>query len=120
MSKVGIEPVPPGETANFDGLSELQVGILAVYVVTSVLATIGLVLRFYTGAFIVRSLGIDACTLCLSFDKLLWIWETGRRGRITCITIHTGFTESKVNGKYGVETENSLVSKYFPSSRVGN
>lgn len=60
--KVGIEPIPPGETADFEGLSSLQVGILTVYVVTSVLATVGLALRFYTGACIVRNLGIDACT----------------------------------------------------------
>ena len=62
MTKVGIEPVPPGETADFDDFSNLQVGILTVYVVTFVLATAGLALRFYTGACIVRNLGIDACT----------------------------------------------------------
>ncbi|KUI58972.1 hypothetical protein VP1G_06275 [Cytospora mali] len=67
MSKIGIEPVPPGETANFDSISQLQVVILTVYVVTSVLATIGLALRFYTGAFIVRNLGIDAFLLFASW-----------------------------------------------------
>ncbi|KUI64148.1 hypothetical protein VM1G_10906 [Cytospora mali] len=67
MSKIGIEPVPPGETANFDSISQLQLVILTVYVVTSVLATVGLVLRFYTGAFIVRNLGIDAFLLLASW-----------------------------------------------------
>lgn len=68
MSKVGILPVPAGETADFDGFSELQVRILVVYIVTSVLATIGLILRFYTGACLnQRRLGLDACTSALFF-----------------------------------------------------
>lgn len=71
MTKIGIQPVPPGETANFDGFSELQVAILTVYVVTSALATVGLALRFYTGAFIVRNLGADACMLRSSSDTVL-------------------------------------------------
>lgn len=77
MTKIGIEPVPPGQTANFDSFSGLQVIILTVYVVTSALATIGLALRFYTGAFIVRNLGADACTLCSSSDTVLWEGEIG-------------------------------------------
>lgn len=60
MSEIGLEPVPAGRTANFHGTSDLQVTILAVYIATSVLATIGLVLRLYTGAFLVRNLGLDA------------------------------------------------------------
>lgn len=79
MTKIGIEPVPSGETANFDGFSELQVAILAVYAVTSAMATIGLALRFYTGAFIVRNLGVDACTLHPSFVTALRKWKTGVR-----------------------------------------
>lgn len=67
MSKVGILPVPAGKTAEFDGFSELQVRILVVYVVTSVLATVGLILRFYTGACLnQRRLGPDACTSAFS------------------------------------------------------
>lgn len=63
MSKVGILPVPEGETSEFDGFSELQVRILVVYIVTSALATVGLILRFYTGACLnQRRLGPDACT----------------------------------------------------------
>lgn len=64
MSKVGLMPVPEGETPDFDGFSELQVRILVVYIVTSALATVGLILRFYTGACLnQRRLGPDACTL---------------------------------------------------------
>lgn len=64
MSKVGIMPVPEGETPEFDGFSELQVRILVVYIVTSALATVGLILRFYTGACLnQRRLGPDACML---------------------------------------------------------
>lgn len=70
MHKVGIEPAPPGRVPNFDSPSDLQVGILAVYVVTSFLATIGLALRFYTGAVIVRNLGLDACRLRPSDNKI--------------------------------------------------
>lgn len=70
MSKVGILPVPAGETSEFDdGFSELQVRILVVYIVTSVLATVGLILRFYTGACLnQRRLGLDACMSAISFQ----------------------------------------------------
>ncbi|ROW07157.1 hypothetical protein VPNG_07322 [Cytospora leucostoma] len=71
MPKVGMEPAPPGRTPNFDSPSDLQVGILTVYVVTSFLATIGLALRFYTGAVIVRNLGIDAFLLFASWAVYL-------------------------------------------------
>lgn len=54
-------PVPEGETADFYGTSDLQVTILVVYITTSVLATVGMVLRLYTGARLVRNLGLDAC-----------------------------------------------------------
>ncbi|KAI3395463.1 hypothetical protein diail_1326 [Diaporthe ilicicola] len=77
MSKVGILPVPAGETANFDGFSELQVKILVVYIVTFVLATVGLILRFYTGACLnQRRLGLDACT---SAFFLLTAWPHGAK-----------------------------------------
>lgn len=67
MSKVGVLPVPAGEIPDFDGFSELQIRILVVYIVTSVLATVGLVLRFYTGACLnQRRLGPDACTSAFS------------------------------------------------------
>ncbi|PSR90738.1 hypothetical protein BD289DRAFT_208574 [Coniella lustricola] len=60
MSEVGLMPVPAGETADFHGMSDLQRTILAVYITTSALATIGLVLRLYTGAILSRNLGLDA------------------------------------------------------------
>lgn len=67
MSKAGILPVPAGEAPEFEGFSELQVRILVVYIVTSVLATVGLILRFYTGACLnQRRLGPDACTSAFS------------------------------------------------------
>lgn len=61
MTQVGLMPAPAGETVNFDGISQLQITILAVYISTSFLATIGLVLRLYTGAHLVRNIGVDAC-----------------------------------------------------------
>ncbi|POS81369.1 hypothetical protein DHEL01_v200250 [Diaporthe helianthi] len=72
MSKVGMMPVPGGETAEFDGFSELQTRILVVYIVTSALATFGLVLRFYTGACLSqRRLGLDAFLILASWAVYL-------------------------------------------------
>lgn len=65
MSEVGLMPAPEGETADFHGLSDLQITILAVYITTSALATIGLILRLYTGAILSRNLGLDACKSAL-------------------------------------------------------
>lgn len=65
MSEIGVISPPEGEIADFHHTSSLQVTILSVYISTSVLATIGLVLRLYTGAILVRNLGLDAC-------KYLW------------------------------------------------
>lgn len=53
-------PAPEGESPDFDGISGLQATILAVYISTSVLATIGLCLRMYTGARLIGQLGLDA------------------------------------------------------------
>lgn len=61
MTLVGLMPAPKGETADFYGTSDLQVTILVVYITTSVLATVGLILRLYTGARLIRKLGLDAC-----------------------------------------------------------
>lgn len=61
MSEVGLMPAPKGVTPDFHGTSDLQITILAVYICTSVLATVGLILRLYTGARLVRNLGLDAC-----------------------------------------------------------
>lgn len=59
-------PAPEGETVDFYGTSDLQVTILVVYITTSVLATVGLILRLYTGARLIRNLGLDACELSIS------------------------------------------------------
>ncbi|KAG8167427.1 hypothetical protein KVR01_003116 [Diaporthe batatas] len=72
MSKAGILPVPVGEKQDFDGFSELQVRILVVYIVTFVLATVGLLLRFYTGACLnQRGLGLDALLILASWAVYL-------------------------------------------------
>lgn len=60
MTLVGLMPAPEGETPDFDGTSDLQVTILVVFITTSVLATVGLILRLYTGARLIRKLGLDA------------------------------------------------------------
>lgn len=65
-------PVPAGETPEFDGFSELQVRILVVYIVTSALATVGIILRFYTGACLnQRRLGFDAFLILASWAVYL-------------------------------------------------
>lgn len=61
MSLTGLMPAPDGETPDFYGTSGLQVTILVVYITTSVLATIGLIVRLYTNVFLIRKLGLDAC-----------------------------------------------------------
>lgn len=66
MTLVGLMPAPEGETVDFYGTSDLQVTILVVYITTSVLATVGLILRLYTGARLIRNLGLDACELSIS------------------------------------------------------
>lgn len=95
MTLVGLMPVPEGETADFHGTSDLQITILAVYITTSVLATFGLILRLYTGARLVRNLGLDACELAtrsalshhgLDYSVLTWLASTslprGSMGRL--------------------------------------
>lgn len=61
MTLVGLMPVPEGDTADFYGTSDLQVTILVVYITTSVLATVGLIVRLYTNIFLIQKLGLDAC-----------------------------------------------------------
>lgn len=54
-------PAPEGEIPDFYGTSSLQITILVVYITTSCLATIGIILRLYTGVRLVHYLGLDAC-----------------------------------------------------------
>lgn len=72
MPEVGLMPAPEGVTPDFNGTSDLQVTILAVYIGTSALATVGLILRLYTGARIVRNLGLDACELRPAQSEYSW------------------------------------------------
>lgn len=93
MSKVGMLPVPEGETSEFDGFSELQVRILVVYIVTSVLATVGLILRFYTGACLnQRRLGPDACTS--AFPSQLYHHMPPMRRSVGCPQLETYSVEN--------------------------
>ncbi|CAN8100021.1 unnamed protein product [Discula destructiva] len=71
MTLVGLMPAPDGETPDFYGTSDLQVTILVVYSTTSVLATIGLILRLYTGARLIRNLGLDAFFLVAAWAVYL-------------------------------------------------
>ena len=58
--EVGLMPAPEGVTPDFHSVTYLQRTIITVYSVTFAIATITLFLRFYTGVFIVRKLGLDA------------------------------------------------------------
>lgn len=56
---VGLMPPPPGVTPDFNHTTDVQVRFIIVFVVTFSLATIALLLRLYTRAFLVKSLGFD-------------------------------------------------------------
>ncbi|KAJ4411697.1 hypothetical protein N0V82_008933 [Gnomoniopsis sp. IMI 355080] len=71
MSLTGLMPAPEGETPDFYGTSGLQVTILVVYITTSVLATIGLIVRLYTNVFLIRKLGLDAFLLVAAWAVYL-------------------------------------------------
>ncbi|KAF3768644.1 hypothetical protein M406DRAFT_45043 [Cryphonectria parasitica EP155] len=60
MPEVGLVAAPVGETSDFSSISDLQVTILIVFLLTSSIATLTLILRLYTGAFLVRTLKFDA------------------------------------------------------------
>lgn len=54
-----LMPPPPGETPDFDGESDRQRAIVAVFAVTFTLATIATVLRFYTRVYILKVVSLD-------------------------------------------------------------
>ena len=56
---VGLMPAPPGVVPDFYHTTSVQISFITVFAVTFALATIGLILRVYTRAFIVKSLGLD-------------------------------------------------------------
>jgi hypothetical protein len=58
---VGLMPVPPGETADFNvhHITTTQAQFIIAYAVTLALATISLVMRLYTRIFIIRAFGLD-------------------------------------------------------------
>ncbi|AEO59655.1 hypothetical protein MYCTH_2135030 [Thermothelomyces thermophilus ATCC 42464] len=56
---VGLMPPPPGVTPDFYHTTAVQVRFIIVFAVTFTLATIALLLRLYTRAFVVKSLGLD-------------------------------------------------------------
>ncbi|KAH6850693.1 hypothetical protein B0I37DRAFT_119276 [Chaetomium sp. MPI-CAGE-AT-0009] len=56
---VGMMPAPPGVTPDFYHTTPVQVSFMAVFGVTFALATIALLLRFYTRVFVVKSVGLD-------------------------------------------------------------
>lgn len=60
MSQVGAMEPPDGVTPNFHGSTTLQYTIIVVYSVTFGLATVAMMLRLYTGAFIVKKIGWDS------------------------------------------------------------
>ncbi|AEO68745.1 uncharacterized protein THITE_2118352 [Thermothielavioides terrestris NRRL 8126] len=57
--EVGVMPPPPGVTPDFHHTTPTQISFIAVFAVTFALATIALLLRVYTRAFVVKSLGLD-------------------------------------------------------------
>jgi hypothetical protein len=58
---IGVIPVPPGETADFDiyHKTNIQVEFLVAYCITLAFAMITLLLRIYTRLFVNCSPGVD-------------------------------------------------------------
>ena len=56
---VGMMPPPPGVIPDFYHTTSVQISFMAVFGVTFALATIALILRFYTRVFVVKSVGLD-------------------------------------------------------------
>ncbi|KAL2141914.1 hypothetical protein VTI28DRAFT_1799 [Corynascus sepedonium] len=56
---VGLMPPPPGVTPDFHHTTSVQLRFIIVFAVTYALATIALLLRLYTRAFVVKSVGFD-------------------------------------------------------------
>ncbi|KAL2166185.1 hypothetical protein VTG60DRAFT_3145 [Thermothelomyces hinnuleus] len=68
---VGLMPPPPGVTPDFYHTTAVQVRFIIVFAVTFTLATIALLLRLYTRAFVVKSLGLDEPLLISSWAVTL-------------------------------------------------
>jgi hypothetical protein len=56
---IGLMPAPPGVVPDFYRTTQVQISFIAVFAVTFTLATIALLMRVYTRAFIVKSVGLD-------------------------------------------------------------
>ncbi|KAK4446096.1 puromycin-sensitive aminopeptidase [Podospora aff. communis PSN243] len=56
---VGLMPPPPGVTPDFYRTTPVQVSFIVVFAVTFTLATLALILRLYTRAWIVKSISLD-------------------------------------------------------------
>ncbi|GAB1314659.1 Rhodopsin domain-containing protein [Madurella fahalii] len=57
--EVGLMPPPPGVIPDFHHTTPVQISFIAVFAVTYTLATVALILRVYTRAFVVKSVGLD-------------------------------------------------------------
>lgn len=65
---VGLMPPPPGVTPDFHHTTSVQLRFIIVFAVTYALATIALLLRLYTRAFVVKSVGFDERMFAVCFD----------------------------------------------------
>jgi hypothetical protein len=75
-TEVGVMPAPAGVTPDFHHTTSVQISFITVFAVTFALATIALVLRVYTRAFVVKSLGLDERMLMV----LSWGADSGAGG----------------------------------------
>lgn len=71
---VGMMPPPPGVTPDFYHTTSVQVSFMAVFGVTFALATIALMLRFYTRVFVVKSVGLDERRSTITWRACRWLW----------------------------------------------
>jgi hypothetical protein len=58
-AQVGLLPLPPGVVADFNRTTDVQIAFMVVFGVSFGFATIALLLRVYTRAIVVKSIGFD-------------------------------------------------------------
>jgi hypothetical protein len=58
-AQVGLLPLPPGVVPDFNRTTDVQIAFIVVFGVSFALATIALLLRVYTRALLVKSIGFD-------------------------------------------------------------
>ncbi len=73
-------PAPPGVIPDFHHTTSVQISFITVFAVTFALASIALLLRVYTRAFVVKSLGLDERMLMVLLRRRIVCQDSGAGG----------------------------------------